>query len=86
MDDMRMTVVRDTTVKQWHAVLSVKLGDDWAILDNRFSRIRLSEEMPNLQAVYSINETGTWLQKRQISKSLNQMLAKNTQKQRIAQN
>lgn len=75
-NEMRLVVLRDTMVNQWHAVLAVRHGDDWAILDNRFSRIRMSGEMPHLKPVYTVNEVGTWMQKPKTGKSLNQLVAR----------
>lgn len=58
--DMRIVVLRDTAARQHHAVLSVRHNGTWLILDNRFSRVRFERDLPNYQALYSVNAAGAW--------------------------
>lgn len=58
--DMRVTVLRDSATRLYHAVLAVNFGKDWLILDNRFSRVRLQRDLPNYRPLYSVNRTGQW--------------------------
>lgn len=58
--DMRIVVLRDKAARNFHAVLAVAYNDDWLILDNRFSRVRLQRDLPNYQPLYSLNETAQW--------------------------
>ncbi len=59
-EDMRIVVLRDTAARQYHAVLSVRHNGKWLILDNRFSRVRFERDLPNYQALYSLNAAGEW--------------------------
>ncbi|TYC56436.1 hypothetical protein FMN50_11020 [Rhodobacterales bacterium] len=59
-EDMRIVVLRDTAARIHHAVLSVRHEGNWLILDNRFSRVRFERDLPNYQALYSVNAAGEW--------------------------
>lgn len=59
-EDMRIVVLRDTAVRQYHAVLTVRHKDNWLVLDNRFSRVRFERDLPNYRALYSVNASGEW--------------------------
>lgn len=58
--DMRIVVLRDTASRSHHAVLSVRHDGKWLILDNRFSRVRFERDLPNYQALYTVNASGEW--------------------------
>lgn len=58
--DMRIVVLRDTAARSHHAVLSVRHDGNWLILDNRFSRVRFERDLPNYQALYTVNASGEW--------------------------
>lgn len=59
-EDMRIVVLRDTAVRQYHAVLTVRHKNNWLVLDNRFSRVRFERDLPNYRALYSVNASGEW--------------------------
>ncbi|NVK34336.1 MAG: transglutaminase-like cysteine peptidase [Rhodobacteraceae bacterium] len=58
--DLRIVVLRDSAARAYHAVLAVAYNDDWLILDNRFSRVRFSRDLPNYQPLYSLNAENQW--------------------------
>lgn len=59
-EDMRIVVLRDKAVRQYHAVLTVRHKNKWLVLDNRFSRVRFERDLPHYQALYSVNASGEW--------------------------
>ena len=58
--DMRIVVLRDKALRRYHAVLAVYHNNDWLILDNRFSRVRLQRDLPNYQPLFSLNASTQW--------------------------
>jgi len=59
-DDMRIVVLRDAAVRQFHAVLTVRHKGKWLVLDNRFSRVRFERDLPHYKPLYSVNAAGEW--------------------------
>lgn len=59
-DDMRIVVLRDAALRQFHAVLTVRHKGQWLILDNRFSRVRFERDLPHYKPLYSVNAAGEW--------------------------
>lgn len=59
-DDMRIVVLRDAALRQFHAVLAVRHKGQWLILDNRFSRVRFERDLPHYKPLYSVNAAGEW--------------------------
>lgn len=59
--DMQLLLVQDTAVRQAHAVLGVRLGGRWLILDNRNSEIVESREQPQLLPLFAIDRRGVSL-------------------------
>ncbi|WP_420332729.1 transglutaminase-like cysteine peptidase [Roseibium sp.] len=64
-DDMRIVVLRDTAVRQFHAVLTVRHKGGWLVLDNRFSRVRFERDLPHYKPLYSVNAAGEWAHTRE---------------------
>lgn len=58
--DMRIVVLRDAALRQFHAVLTVRHKEQWLILDNRFSRVRFERDLPHYKPLYSLNAAGNW--------------------------
>lgn len=58
--DMRIVVLRDEAVRQFHAVLTVRHKGKWLVLDNRFSRVRFERDLPHYKPLYSVNAAGEW--------------------------
>lgn len=61
--DSRMTVVvvKDTVRGIGHAVLAVRVGERFAILDNLTDAVRGDGEIASYLPLYSIGPTGAWL-------------------------
>nr|WP_319382597.1 transglutaminase-like cysteine peptidase [uncultured Roseibium sp.] len=59
-EDMRIVVLRDAALRQFHAVLTVRHKGQWLILDNRFSRVRFERDLPHYKPLYSVNAAGEW--------------------------
>ena len=64
-NDMRIVVLRDTAVRQFHAVLTVRHKGQWLVLDNRFSRVRFERDLPHYKPLYSVNAAGEWAHTRE---------------------
>lgn len=58
---MRIVVLRDTIRNLAHAVLAVKLNDDFLILDNVTNIILSHKRIRNYQPQFSVNESGRWM-------------------------
>jgi len=56
--DLRLLLVRDTLVRQDHAVLAVRQAHHWLILDNRWSISADSSEVRNLMPLFAIDQQG----------------------------
>lgn len=60
-DHLRLVLVRDRAVRQDHAVLAVRHGDKWLILDNRHLRVDDAQDIGNFTPLFAINERGVQL-------------------------
>lgn len=59
--NMRIAVVKDLNLNQYHAVLALYTNDGYIlILDNQAGEVILSTRIRHYKVVYSINETGWW--------------------------
>jgi|TARA_B110000261_G_scaffold67750_1_gene79295 predicted transglutaminase-like cysteine proteinase len=58
---MRLIIAKDDHINDFHAVLSVKVGDQFYILDNRTNRVKADIKLANLLPIYSLNESQWWL-------------------------
>ncbi len=58
--NMRIVVLKDRAASRYHAVLAAYYNDDWLILDNRFSRVRLQRDLLQYQQLYSLNDQAQW--------------------------
>ncbi len=63
-DTMRIVVLQDENLRAAHAVLAVRVGDEYLILDNQVDAVLSDTKILHYRPVYSINETGWWLHKR----------------------
>ena len=59
--NMRLIIARDDNINDFHAVLSVKVGNQFYILDNRTNRIKADVKLANLWPIYALNESQWWL-------------------------
>jgi predicted transglutaminase-like cysteine proteinase len=60
-DDLRLLLVRDTSIHQDHAVLAVREDGRWLILDNRWTIVPESSEVRQLTPLFSIDHQGVRL-------------------------
>jgi len=68
--DMRLIIAKDSKTNEYHAVLSVNVGGQFYILDNRTSGIKIDVNVPSLKPIYALNENQWWLYQNAL-KSLN---------------
>jgi len=59
-DDMRIVVLKDHSINQIHAVLSVNVNGAEYILDNQSPYLRTDHQLTYYEPIYSINETRWW--------------------------
>jgi predicted transglutaminase-like cysteine proteinase len=59
-DDMRIVVLKDHSIEQIHAVLSVKINGTHYILDNQSPYLRVDSQITFYDPIYSINQRGWW--------------------------
>jgi predicted transglutaminase-like cysteine proteinase len=59
--NMRLIIAKDDKINDFHAVLSVKVGPQFYILDNRTNRIKADSTLKNLRPIYALNESQWWL-------------------------
>ena len=60
-EDLRIVVVYQDSGKAVHAILAVRLGDKWLILDNQLTSIYESRRLARLyKPIYAVDETGWW--------------------------
>jgi predicted transglutaminase-like cysteine proteinase len=57
-DHLRLVVVRDNKVKDYHAVAAVRSGDRWMILDNRTLAIRSDSDVAEFDPLYVLDQAG----------------------------
>jgi predicted transglutaminase-like cysteine proteinase len=60
-DDLRLLLVRDTSIRQDHAVLAVREDGRWLILDNRWTIVPESSEVRQLTPLFAIDHQGVRL-------------------------
>lgn len=56
--DLRILLVRDRKVREDHAVLTVKNGDKWSVLDNRTSALAIDSELSHLTPLFALDNSG----------------------------
>jgi predicted transglutaminase-like cysteine proteinase len=61
VENMRLLLVRDTLIRQDHAVLAVREEGRWLILDNRWSIVPESSEVRQLTPLFAIDHQGVKL-------------------------
>jgi predicted transglutaminase-like cysteine proteinase len=59
--DIKLMLVRDTAVREDHAVLGVRIDGRWLVLDNRFSRLAETRDLPHFMPLFAINYQGVSL-------------------------
>lgn len=59
--DLKMLLVRDRAVRQDHAVLAVRVDGRWMVLDNRYSGLSETQDLPHFMPLFAINGTGVSL-------------------------
>ncbi|HLJ00225.1 MAG TPA: transglutaminase-like cysteine peptidase [Bradyrhizobium sp.] len=61
VEDLRLLLVRDTSIRQDHAVLAVREDGRWAILDNRWTIVPESSEVRHLMPLFALDHQGVRL-------------------------
>jgi predicted transglutaminase-like cysteine proteinase len=61
IDDLRVVLVRDRTLRQDHAVLAARLDDRWLILDSLRAELTEDSRVPNFTPVFAIGRRGVLL-------------------------
>ncbi len=56
-----MMLVRDMAVRQDHAVLTVRVDGRWLVLDNRYSRLSETRDLPHFMPLFAIDHKGVSL-------------------------
>jgi predicted transglutaminase-like cysteine proteinase len=59
--DLRLLLVRDTSIRQDHAVLAARENDRWFILDNRWTVVPESSEVRHLMPLFALDHQGVRL-------------------------
>lgn len=59
-DDMRIVVLRDNSINEIHAVLSVRVNGTHYILDNQSPYLRIDSQITYYDPIYSINQSSWW--------------------------
>ncbi len=59
--DMRIVVLQDLNLGIAHAVLAVRHGTQWLILDNQIKEVMPDKAIVHYRPIYSINEQHWWL-------------------------
>lgn len=57
-EDMRLIIAEDTVAREDHAVLAVRLGESWLILDNRNHTLADAAEVRHLRPLYALDQVG----------------------------
>ncbi len=60
-DDLYVSVLKDTARDLHHAVLVVRLGENFFVLDNLTDRVRTDEVYPQYRPLYTFTERSVWL-------------------------
>ncbi len=67
--DMFVVVVDPADSKKHHAVLVLRYGDNWLVLDNRHRRVKHDHELTDYRAIASINAFGSWIHSKPIRRA-----------------
>jgi predicted transglutaminase-like cysteine proteinase len=59
--DMRMVLVRDTSIRLDHAVLAVRFEDEWLVLDNRKSFVVETASLKHYMPLFALDGEGVKL-------------------------
>jgi predicted transglutaminase-like cysteine proteinase len=59
--DLKILLVRDTAVRQDHALLAVRVDRHWLVLDNRWSRLSETRDLPYFMPLFAIDHGGVSL-------------------------
>ena len=62
-EDMRVVIVKDIKVKDFHAVLAVSVDGVDYILDNRTNRLLMADQQAYMKPIYALNTEHWWLYK-----------------------
>ena len=61
-DQMRVVIVRDLNVGEIHAVMTISIGGQIYVLDNRFERVlRERDVLTMYRPIYSFNQSQNWM-------------------------
>jgi predicted transglutaminase-like cysteine proteinase len=60
-DDLRLVIVNDLNLKQFHAVLAVRSGNAVWLLDNQLPQVVPMDIAVQYAPIYSLNERGWWI-------------------------
>jgi len=58
---MRLVILQDENLRAAHAILAVRQGDVYMILDNQVDAVLPDTQILHYRPVYSLNESGWWL-------------------------
>jgi predicted transglutaminase-like cysteine proteinase len=61
IEDVRIVLVRDTAIREDHAVLAARLDGRWFILDNRRADVLVDEASRHLMPLFAIDDRGVKL-------------------------
>jgi predicted transglutaminase-like cysteine proteinase len=59
--DLKIVLVRDTSVRIDHAVLSARVGKEWFVLDNRRSGFYAERDLPHYMPLFALDREGVKL-------------------------
>jgi predicted transglutaminase-like cysteine proteinase len=59
--DLRIVLIRDTSVRIDHAVLSARVHNRWYILDNRKSGFYVEQDLPHYMPLFALDQSGVKL-------------------------
>jgi predicted transglutaminase-like cysteine proteinase len=60
-EDLRLTIVRDSDLGAYHAVLEVRDQDQAWLMDNQLADVVPVSAMPRYQTIYALNAQGWWM-------------------------
>jgi predicted transglutaminase-like cysteine proteinase len=56
--DLRLVIVRDTSLEAQHAILTVRMERKWLILDNRTMAMLDAEQVSHYEPLFVMNDEG----------------------------
>jgi predicted transglutaminase-like cysteine proteinase len=59
--DLRLVLVRDTSIRVDHAVLAARFEDRWLVLDNRRGQVAETDELRHYMPLYALDKEGVKL-------------------------